>query len=109
MKEISVGRTCLFEPIVIFVCNRDFDNVTNKVSIDIDDNSCSFGKLIIFKGNLRYFWELTNFDDKMVGAKFNVYKDPIIKRIPNTNNPYCMQMTPFMDKVFYLNDKGEIY
>ena len=52
---------------------------------------------------------LTNFDDKMVGAKFNVYKDPIIKRIPNTNNPYCMQMTPFMDKVFYLNDKGEIY
>ena len=52
---------------------------------------------------------LTNFDDKMVGAKFNVYKEPIIKRIPNTNNPYCMQMTPFMDKIFYLNDKGEIY
>ena len=52
---------------------------------------------------------LTNFDDKMIGAKFNVYKDPIIKRIPDTNNSYCMQMTPFMDKVFYLNDKGEIY
>ena len=52
---------------------------------------------------------LTNFDDKMVGAKFNVYKDPIIKRIPNTNNPYCLQMTPFMDKVFYLDDKGDIY
>ena len=52
---------------------------------------------------------LTNFDDKIVGAKFNVNKDPIIKRIPNTNNPYCIQITPFMDKIFYLDNNDNIY
>ena len=52
---------------------------------------------------------LTNFDDKIIGTKFNVNKDPIIKRIPNTNNTYCIQMTPIMDKVFYLNDEYNIY
>ena len=52
---------------------------------------------------------LTNFDDKIVGVKFNVSKDPIIKRIPKTNNPYCCQLTPFMDKFLYLDDKNNIY
>ena len=52
---------------------------------------------------------LTNFDDKIIGVKFNVNKDPIIKRIPKTNNPYYCQMTPFMDKIFYLDDKNNIY
>ena len=52
---------------------------------------------------------LTNFDDKICGVKFNVAKDPIIKRIPKTNNPYCCQLTPFMDKFFYLDDKNNIY
>ena len=52
---------------------------------------------------------LTNFDDKIVGVKFNVAKDPIIKRIPKTNNPYYCQMTPFMDKFLYLDDKSDIY
>ena len=52
---------------------------------------------------------LTNFDDKIIGAKFNVNKDPIIKRIPNTNNPYCIQMTPFMDRIFYLDNNDSIY
>ena len=52
---------------------------------------------------------LTNFDDKIVGVKFNVNKDPIIKRIPNTNNTYCIQMTPFMDKVYYLDEESKIY
>ena len=52
---------------------------------------------------------LTNFDDKIIGVKFNVAKDPIIKRIPKTNNPYYIQMTPFMDKIFYLDDQNNIY
>jgi len=52
---------------------------------------------------------LTNFDDKIIGVKFNVAKDPIIKRIPKTNNPYYCQMTPFMDKIFYLDDQNNIY
>lgn len=52
---------------------------------------------------------LTNFDDKIVGVKFNAAKDPIIKRIPKTNNPYYCQMTPFMDKFIYLDDKNNIY
>ena len=52
---------------------------------------------------------LTNFDDKICGVKFNVGKDPIIKRIPKTNNPYCCQLTPFMDKFFYLDDQDNIY
>ena len=52
---------------------------------------------------------LTNFDDKIIGAKFNVNKDPMIKRIPNTNNPYCIQITPFMDKIFYLDNNDNIY
>jgi hypothetical protein len=52
---------------------------------------------------------LTNFDDKIIGVKFNVNKDPIIKRIPKTNNPYYCQMTPFMDKIFYLDDQNSIY
>ena len=52
---------------------------------------------------------LTNFDDKIVGVKFNVAKDPIIKRIPKTDNPYYCQMTPFMDKFLYLDDKNNIY
>ena len=52
---------------------------------------------------------LTNFDDKIVGVKFNVSKDPIIKRIPKTNNPYYCQITPFMDKFLYLDDKNNIY
>ena len=57
--------------------------------------------------NMIYF--ITNFDDKIIGIKFNVNKDPIIKRIPNTNNTYCIQMTPFLDKIFYLDDKNNIY
>ena len=57
--------------------------------------------------NMIYF--ITNFDDKIIGIKFNVNKDPIIKRIPNTNNTYCIQMTPFLDKIFYLDDKDNIY
>ena len=60
----------------------------------------SFHNIILF---------LTNFDDKIIGVKFNINKDPIIKRIPNTNNTYCIQMTPFMDKVFYLDDEDNIY
>ena len=60
----------------------------------------SFHNIILF---------LTNFDDKIVGVKFNVNKDPIIKRIPSTNNIYCIKMTPFMDKVFYLDDTDNIY
>ena len=52
---------------------------------------------------------ITNFDDKIIGVKFNVNKDHIIKRIPNTNNTYCIQMTPFMDKIFYLDDQNNIY
>ena len=52
---------------------------------------------------------LTNFDDKIVGIKFNANKDPIIKRIPETNNAYYCICSPFMDKFFYLDDKGNIY
>jgi len=52
---------------------------------------------------------LTNFEDKIVGVKFNIAKDPIIKRIPKTDNTYCLQMTPFMDKIFYLDDQNNIY
>ena len=57
--------------------------------------------------NILFF--LTNFDDKIVGAKFNVNKDPIIKRIPKTNNPYCCQLTTYMDKFIYLDANNNLY
>ena len=52
---------------------------------------------------------LTNFDDKIVGIKFNANKEPIIKRIPETNNSYYCMCSPYIDKFFYLDDKGNIY
>lgn len=76
-----------------------FQHKTNQTWI----TQCTFDSL----HNILLF--LSNFDDKIIGIKFNVAKDPIIKRIPKTNNPYCFQLTPFMDKIFYLDDKNSIY
>ena len=52
---------------------------------------------------------LTNFEDKIVGAKLSGKKEPIIKRIPNTTNPYYIQVSERNDKVFYLDMKGNVY
>ena len=79
--------------------NIIFQHKTNQTWI----TQCTYDSL----HNILLF--LTNFDDKVVGVKFNVAKDPIIKRIPKTNNPYYCQMTPFMDKFLYLDDKSNIY
>ena len=51
---------------------------------------------------------LANFDDKVVGIKLNSKREPIIKRLADTNNPYCVQVSEIGDKIYYLDDKGKL-
>ena len=52
---------------------------------------------------------LANFDDKVVGIKLNSKREPILKRLADTNHPYCVQVSEIGDKIYYLDDKGKLY
>ena len=52
---------------------------------------------------------LTNFDDKMVGIKLSNNKEPIIKRIPQTNNPYLIENNNLDNTLYYLDSKNNIF
>ena len=45
---------------------------------------------------------LTNFNDRMVGIKLTNKKEPIIKRIHDTNNPYYIYINDIDDKIYFL-------
>ena len=52
---------------------------------------------------------LANFDDKVVGVKLNPKREPIIKRLADTNNPYYIQVSEIGDKIYYLDSKGKYW
>ena len=52
---------------------------------------------------------LTNFDDKMVGIKLSNNKEPIIKRIQQTNNPYLIENNNLDNTLYYLDSKNNIF
>lgn len=52
---------------------------------------------------------LTNYDDKIVGIKLSNKKEPIIKRVINTNNPQCGLVCDIDDKLYYLDYQGCVY
>ena len=51
---------------------------------------------------------LTNFNDRMVGIKLTNKKEPIIKRIHDTNNPYYIYINDIDDKIYFLDNQGNI-
>jgi ribosomal protein L40E len=51
---------------------------------------------------------LTNFNDRMVGIKLTNKKEPIIKRIHDTNNPYYIYINDIDDKIYFLDYQGNI-
>ena len=52
---------------------------------------------------------LTNFDDKMVGIKLSNNKEPIIKRIQQTNNPYLIENNNLNNTLYYLDSNNNIF
>ncbi len=52
---------------------------------------------------------LTNFNDKMVGIKLTNKKEPIIKRINDTVNPYYIYVNDIDEKIYFLDYQGNIF
>lgn len=62
-----------------------------------------------YDSKTEFLFILTNLADKVIGVKFSSLKEPVIKRVCKTDNPIYVSYQSLCNKLFYLNNKGEIY